>query len=631
MKLILLAVLSVLCGFGLHYPDYADRNAWDGYFSDTKEHFIREGERYLGFRYEHIPASVYLDFESGGDRKSFSADNSARKAVESLMLAELAEGKGRFMRDLINGVWYFSEKISWVHPQHAKRKLSHRSLGDPDNEIIGITSSFTGMDMAYAWHFFHKVWDTVDPSIGKAVRKSLDTHIFQPYLDESKTSQNWWLGMVPGVPIINWCPWINANCLLAFFLAGEDRDMIEAAVRRSTLSMKNYVDYICSDGGCDEGASYWNEAAGKVYDYACLLERASGGCVNPIDRERLKDMAEYLVNCLIGDGWVANYGDAYARNAMSDYDNCFSYRFGKYCGSEALVRLSLLQEVGYPGGDCFNILESLKCRKDMLRDRAEFEKAAGSPEKMEDILLSSLGDHWYPVNEMCVLRRGKWYLSTLAYNNYNGPSNDTHNHNDVGSFILFYDRMPVVIDMGKSTPTNGTYDAERYTFRHIRSISHNVPAINGFEQGQGAEFKASGAECRLGSGTVSADISGAYDKDAEAKWVRTFTLDAGKMSVSDDYVLRRRKGVTDVHFMVRGKVRTIGKGVLELDIRDYSGKRSGTIRMTYPRCLQLSIQEEDLSDPLFRKTWESDVNLLVFSLKDSAPSKGRLNFSFTPV
>ena len=81
------------------------------------------------------------------------------------MLAELAEGKGRFVDQLIDGMWHICHMPSWVLSAHLPRQRSNRSLPDPREQLIDLGSGALGAQVAVAWHFFHETFDKVNPSI----------------------------------------------------------------------------------------------------------------------------------------------------------------------------------------------------------------------------------------------------------------------------------------------------------------------------------------------------------------------------------------------------------------------------------------------------------------------------------
>ena len=61
----------------------------------------------LDYKWQVIRATDYLEYERSGERNIMQNPYEAnRKAINVLMMAELAEGKGRFIDQLINGPTY---------------------------------------------------------------------------------------------------------------------------------------------------------------------------------------------------------------------------------------------------------------------------------------------------------------------------------------------------------------------------------------------------------------------------------------------------------------------------------------------------------------------------------------------
>src|SRR2546430_13970641 len=77
------------------------------------------------------------------------------------------------------------------------------------------------------------------------------------------------------------------------------------------------------------------------------------------------------------------------------------------------------------------------------------------------------------------------YLSAWA-----GHNAQSHNHNDVGNFIVYGDGTPVLIGVGVETYSAKTFSAQRYEIWTMQSAYHNLPTINGIMQGAGREFQA---------------------------------------------------------------------------------------------------------------------------------------------
>ena len=83
----------------------------------NKQRLIEAGEKLLNYKWQLIPATAYLEYERSGNRKVMEVPYDAnRQALNTLMLAELAEGKGRFIDQLLNGAYMSCEMNSWVYP-----------------------------------------------------------------------------------------------------------------------------------------------------------------------------------------------------------------------------------------------------------------------------------------------------------------------------------------------------------------------------------------------------------------------------------------------------------------------------------------------------------------------------------
>ena len=86
-------------------------------------------------------------------------------------------------------------------------------------------------------------------------------------------------------------------------------------------------------------------------------------------------------------------------------------------------------------------------------------------------------------------RRGSADGLTLAVKG--GHNGEHHNHNDVGSFVVASDGVPVIVDAGRPTYTAQTFGPDRYDIWTMQSSWHNVPEIDGVAQDAGAVHAAS--------------------------------------------------------------------------------------------------------------------------------------------
>jgi hypothetical protein len=421
----------------IKYPAYEDREGWDAFSGALKTKLISDGETYLKYEWKVVTASAYLEFERSGNRRIMEGpfdDNN--KALSALVFAELSEGKGRFMDQIINGVWHTCDMSSWALSAHLVAQKSKRTLPDYNEHIIDLTSADVGAFLAWTWYFFHEEWDKVNPIIASRVRGEVKERILNPYVTRS---DYWWqaLNNKPGAMVNNWNPWCNSNVLMCFLLLEDDQDKLADAVHRSMTSVDQFINYVKSDGACEEGPSYWGHAAGKLYDYLQVLSNATNGKASIFEEPMIKSMGEYIARSYVGDGWVVNFADASAKGGG---DARLIYRYGKAINSMEMQQFAVYLHRNKPENEISAI-------RDFFRT-IENISTAGELDAIRPALPSS-NDTWYPETQVCYMRNQQGFF----FAGIGGHNAESHNHNDVGSFSLFLDNTPMLIDVGVGTYT----------------------------------------------------------------------------------------------------------------------------------------------------------------------------------
>ena len=206
-----------------------------------------------------------------------------------------------------------------------------------------------------------------------------------------------------------------------------------------------------------------------------------------------------------------------------------------------------------------------------------------------------------------------------AKGSHNGQS---HNHNDVGTFSLFIDNIPFMIDVGVGTYTRQTFSNERYNIWTMQSDYHNVPHINGFSQSAGRTFAARNTSFDEHNQILSTDISLAYPQEAQIeKWIRSYDLEDDGVLISDTYKLKCVLGPHQINFLTWSKPKLTIPGLIHLE-RDNSA-----IEMTYdPKSFTASVESLDLNDPRLSKIWGAQVHRLTLSAQ-SPKKEGSYSYS----
>ena len=623
------------------YPAYTDREGWDRMAGKHRDTLVRNAERLLDYTWQTIPASLYLTYEKIADRSLYKPLNENTSALMGLMLGELAEGKGRFLSQIIDGMYYFANMPSWNGSGSESRdNIRGRMLPDPDYHVIALTSAARGALIATCLFFFHEEFDKVDPIISKVVYKSLESHIFEPYLDEfHDTHGHWWLGFDRS-RVNNWNTYCNTYVLQAFLLADRDPERLIRGITRCARSIDRYLDTNKSDGACNEGPSYWDMAAGKVYEYAQIMKECSGGRMDLLPDPQIHRLMGWRSKVTITDEWVVPFGDGFARN---DGDYPLLFRIGNDMEEKELYDLSIyltadprektFNDTPNLGHDIYRALETFRYASGFgAAQQAALTAAGGDWDEMRRQLRQDVKSVWYSETEHAFLRtESGWFAGMKGGNN-----GESHNHDDVGSGLLYIGDFPVIIDPGVATYRHSPLVTVHYW--NLESQWHNLPSINGVLQGTGARYRAAGTSCDVARNTFITDIASAYPDSAHVrKWKRTWSLKEDRLILTDQFSLSARTQPTYENFITQGPIflagetvdgYTVKKGEAIIATHDFSDSESLLVKMSFPKEMIPHKEMRVLDDPRFIRSWGNCLYRLQLEVPQDSPLTGSHVFTF---
>lgn len=583
------------------YPAYSERNAWNELLGENKEYIIKEGEKYLNYESKVVKATDYLEYKRSGNRSSMeSVYNSNLNAISKLFVAELAEGKGRFIDQLINGVFYTCEMTSWSISAHVVAQKGGGVLPDHADQVIELVSGDVGANFSWIYYFLHKEFDKVNPLISKRIKYEIDTRILTPYLRETRF---WWMASnidENGGFVNNWNPWCNANVLQCFLLMENDEQKLVDGVYKTMVSVDKFINYNNNDGACEEGPSYWGHAAGKLYDYLQVLYDATGGKLSLFSNRMIKNMGEYIVNSYIGEGWVVNFADASAKESL---DFRLIYRYGKMVNSPEMMSSARFMKYKYP--------KKIGLERDMFRILASLAND-GEMDQGDHVLMNK-PFVWYPETEFCYLRDGNVFFAAKG-----GYNDESHNHNDIGTFTLFIDNKPIFIDAGVGTYTAKTFSGQRYSIWTMQSDYHNLPRINGYSQAYGKQYKSADVKANKNNKSFSLDIANAYPVDAEINyWTREYKVSKQGLVIEDRFDITNPTKPNQLNFITPGQVDITQKGVATIT------SEGQEVKLIYDDNLFMSVVESvELDDKRLSNVWGEKLYRISLDAK-KIDSKGK--------
>ena len=486
---------------------------------------IHNGEVASKKDFQPISATAMLAYVRTGNRVNYERLSFVKRdMLWDLILAEAAEGKGRFVDHIVDGIWSTCEETYWGLPVHLTIQKAGVGLADVQDPTVDLFAAETAAILAWADYFTGEELDKVSPLIRPRIYEEVNRRIFKP-LDTAH--YEWMGGGNPNAKLNNWAPWIVSNYLTAALLLEKNAAKRADAVNRSIKITDQYINGLGDDGGCDEGPVYWFAAGASVFDILNLLNDASAGRINIYGDPFVKKIGAYIYKTHIGGSYFINVADAHPK---LEVDGPMIYRFGKLVNDDQMMRFGSWAAYNLPMHE--TEVETFR----RTRRLYNFFKANHVPKFDEPY--HDLSDVWFNDVQLMASRSANG-LFVAAHGGTNGES---HNHNDVGDFMVYADNYPVIIDVGSGTYTAKTFGKDRYTLWFNTSPYHNLPTINGAPQKDGVEFAATDVKFQLigDKSSLIMDIRNSYPVNTGInQWQRTVSMiKTGRIEVTDRYNLK---------------------------------------------------------------------------------------------
>ncbi len=556
------------------YPRATERGPWEKLPDRLRKVYIERGESALDFAWPVLPATLFLDYAVTGNRTRYQAErNKRRQSLGHLVLAECMEGQGRFVDQIVNGVWATCEETYWGVPAHLSLQEAGRGLPDASEPTVDLFAAETSALLAWTHYLIGDSLETVSPLVLPRIALEIDKRILTPLL---LREDFWWMGLKArpdGRHVNNWNPWINSNWLLSFLLIEKDRNRLAEGVAKSMRSLDRFIEPYPTDGGCDEGAGYWGRAAASLFDCQEILESATDGAIDEFDNDLFRNMGSFIYKAHVDDRYFVNFADA---PVLTTPVPSILYRFGKRVGDDQLAAFgALLAKKANLVANGFG--DSVARQLPALFAAEElFATEGGQPLPR---------DAWFPEIQVMTARSAAGSAKGLFVAAKGGTNAESHNHNDVGTFTVFADGKPLLIDTGVEPYTAKNSSPERYDIWTMNSNHHNLPQINGQCQQPGFERAAKAVTYSATDDQVlfGVDIADAYPKEAGViAWNRTIRLNRRKdVEIEDACSFEKAGGEVVLHLMTACDVK-IGDGTLTLSETELAdGRVTGAAQIAY--------------------------------------------------
>lgn len=587
--------------------------AWQKAITDSvRTGLIQRGEVAAAKPLLPLTATLTLEYVRTANRTHYEEITfNRRHDLLDLTMAEAVEGKGRFTDAIVNMVWAICEESYWGIPAHIGTQKAGSGLPDVEERTVDLFAAETAAVLALTDYLVGGQLDKVSPLIRKRIYHETNIRLFEPIQVPNRYGY-----LRKDVKANNWNSWIMSNWMTAtlFLERNEQRraQMLHAAMSGLDL----YLNGLGEDGGTDEGPMYWFAAGGCVFDALETLESASGGKINIYDQPIIRNMASYVYKMHIANAYFVDFADA---DPMLRPDGLMLYRFGEK------IKDDTLKQFGAWGFRTFGITRVINS---FQRQRQVWNVlTVKAVQEIPNAPFTNVPEVWFPDVQVMAARSKTLFVATHA-----GHNAESHNHNDVGDFIVYAKGEPVIIDAGRGTYTANTFSGRRYKLWFTQSQYHNLPIINGYGQKDGLAYTAKNVAYRKNEASLKMDLAAAYPKEAGLRnWWRTVQLNRKKETVEirEEYQLEKApQNLTQV-FLTLSQVTTTTPGIVT-----FEGPNHPSVKLSYD-AKRWKVRTEPVSlgtpdDEAFKTSWGTGKTIQRVLLEQISPvSKGKHRFVFS--
>ncbi|GMQ60785.1 heparinase II/III domain-containing protein [Vallitalea maricola] len=491
----------------------------DNLFTSKQIELLKEhAKKYSSDTESQISYRKHRLFSNTGDRAVYEKDYFSKRGdlMTFSLLSFLYPDNNVYITNLENILWSICCEYSWCLPAHF--------LDAEDNIIdfnmrschIDLFACETGLALCETLQINR---NNLSNELIATMENEVNRRILEPFSNPNnfyrfeKMSNNW--SSVCGGSIGS----------IAMYLI-KDKYKLTNILHRALSCIDVYLKSFGDDGVCTEGVSYWTYGFGFFVVFADLLFQKTQGKLNLFDNSKVKNIALSQQLCYIYDNHVISFADGIPTD---------TYRLGLASFLQKKYKEVKLPDIQYATNlyddHCYRFCLSLR---DFLWSSED--TVFGLEENISEYLEDS-----------------QWFISKNTSTSIvakGGNNDESHNHNDVGSFIYYKNDKPILCDLGAGLYDKNYFSDKRYNNFCTSSKSHNIPIINGHLQEFGKQYKAKNIETLLTDNvdSFSLELQDCYDDNTLKLYSRSIEVKkntAPKITITDTFEFKKEGIVTE--------------------------------------------------------------------------------------
>ena len=425
-------------------PDCRDKNFWNRLKSHPKYENLMKRADEVASTEPVSPLPWYLEFTQTGNRSNYERQHNQLRKFGPLIVAYCTTGDVKYLRNIEKRIAIILSLPTWVISAHDRTLKGYKQ----QEVLIDLFSAKIGSELAVTLSILEPV---LDKQLVANVRNAIFHHIINPVEEvvsgKSPADRFWWLNGTN-----NWNPICKRGVIDAALRIGMEKERIDKIIKLFFANFDGYMASFGSEGYCDEGLSYWSGSCGAYLFISALLKQYDNRDVLSSEPRMLKAVM-YPENIMMAPGFFPAFNDCRIDATPPEYTlQLRDILLGKRKGFSSNMEFSdniadIALQLFYPE-------DNTPCPVKNTEPFSRFDEAG-----------------------CFVVRQTETSLLSAAFKA--SHNRESHNHNDVGTYVVAVNGVPLVVDPGRGGYTRDTFGPGRYNSKLINSYGHSVPRING--------------------------------------------------------------------------------------------------------------------------------------------------------
>ncbi|MFZ4695826.1 MAG: heparinase [Verrucomicrobiia bacterium] len=416
----------------------------------------------------HLTDELYLLYSRKGTRVEYEKPFRFRtERLASMAVAECVEDRGRFLAAIERELTTILEEKTWVAPAHDGSLANFR--GERIEVDLAASARAWALTTVEFW-----LGEKLAPTTRAAIRSEIRRRVLDPYFEVLRSGNprdGWWWMTGDN----NWNAVCHAGVLGAGFALLESREERARMLAGVEAGLPFFLNGFASDGYCFEGIGYWGYGFGAFVLLAETVREATRRQVNLYAADRVREIALYPPRLEILEGIYPTYADGTVGVRLSPWAlDLIERRIGlgrPHWKTWPISRSPLA--FGFGGAPYVVGIVGFD------------EREAEPPVPPTSWALRD----FFPEATVLTVRPCPVSGSRFAASMAAGHNGVSHNHNDVGSFVVVEKGRALILDPGAEIYTRQTFGLNRYDGDFLSSWGHSVPLVDGSLQATGGEAK----------------------------------------------------------------------------------------------------------------------------------------------